>query len=310
MKIYFFWPFKNQNKPKSSSTESYEFYNALDKNDDVKLVESFEDADFVIYMMALRNCPMPWHNVNELNMEIVNKMKESKSPERDIIIDYNDWIDTRNVPVDKLKLVGKYFKRSMVKKEKGISKEVIKYSREIIPILYGIRSDFIEYDKKFEFKNYNYDICCMFNGGGGFRSIIPNIVNKYQGKKFIGRVDCHNRYGVVNTEYFKILKTSKIIVTANPPNWEGDFRLWEALLMGNLVLCDKMLLPSKIKYPLENKKHLVYYSNPEELEYLINYYMNNETERNKIAKEGRDYCLKYHKFSDRVLEVLSNIKVY
>ena len=56
-------------------------------------------------MMALRNCPMPWHNVSELNMEIVNKMKESKSPERDIIIDYNDWIDTRNVPVDKLKLV-------------------------------------------------------------------------------------------------------------------------------------------------------------------------------------------------------------
>ena len=252
---------------------------------------------------------MPWHNVNELNMEIVNKMKESKSPERDIIIDYNDWIDTRNVPEDKLNLVGKYFKRSMVKKEQGISKEIIKYSREIIPILYGIRSDFIDYDKNFEFVKYNYDICCMFNGGGGFRSIIPNIVNKYQGKKFIGRVDCHNRYGVVNTEYFKILKTSKIIVTANPPNWEGDFRLWEALLMGNLVLCDKMLLPSKMKYPLENKKHLVYYSNPQELEYLINYYMNNETERNKIAKEGRDYCLKYHKFSDRVLEVLSNIKI-
>ena len=78
--------------------------------------------------------------------------------------------------------------------------------------------------------------------------------------------------------------------------------------MGNLVLCDKMLLPSKMKYPLENKKHLVYYSNPEELEYLINYYMNNETERNKIGKEGRDYCLKYHKFSDRVVEVLSNIQ--
>tara|TARA_Y100000287_G_scaffold105278_1_gene84407 strand:- start:765 stop:1532 length:768 start_codon:yes stop_codon:yes gene_type:complete len=252
---------------------------------------------------------MPWHNVNELNMEIVNKMKESKSPERDIIIDYNDWIDTRNVPVDKLKLVGKYFKRSMVKKEKGISKEIIKYSREIIPILYGIRSDFIEYDKKFEFIKYNYDVCCMFSGGGaGLRSIIPHIVNKYKGRKYVGRVDCANRYGVVNTEYFKILKTSKIIVTANPPNWEGDFRLWEALLMGNLVLCDKMLLPSKIKYPLENKKHLVYYSNPEELEYLINYYMNNETERNKIAKEGRDYCLRYHKFSDRVLEVLSNIK--
>ena len=63
---------------------------------------------------------------------------------------------------------------------------------------------------------------------------------------------------------------------------------------------------------MKNKKHLVYYSNPQELVYLINYYINNETERNKIAKEGREYCLKYHKFSDRVLEVIeviSNIKI-
>ena len=45
-----------------------------------------------------------------------------------------------------------------------------------------------------------------------------------------------------------------------------------------------------------------------ELEYLINYYINNETERNKIGKEGRDYCLNYHKFSDRVAEVLSSIQ--
>ena len=70
MKIYFFWPFKNQNKPASGSTESYEFYNALEKLEDIKLVESFDD--FVIYMMALRNCPMPWHKVNELNMEILH----------------------------------------------------------------------------------------------------------------------------------------------------------------------------------------------------------------------------------------------
>ena len=309
MKIYFFWPFKNENKPTSRSTESYEFYNALQKMENITLVNEFNEADYIFYMMALRNCPMPWHNVEELDMNIVNKMKESKYPERDIIIDYNDWIDTRNVPKNRLNLVGKYFKRSVVKKENGISKELIKYPREITPILYGIRSDFIEYDKKFEFIKYNYDVCCMFSGGGGgLRSIITHIVNKYKGRKYIGRVDCPNRYGVVNTEYFRILKTSKIIVTANPPNWEGDFRLWEALLMGNLVLCDKMLLPSKIKYPLENKKHLVYYSNPQELEYLINYYINNETERNKIGKEGRDYCLNYHKFSDRVAEVLSSIQ--
>ena len=198
-----------------------------------------------------------------------------------------------------------------MKKENYVSKELVKYPREIIPISYGIRSDFIEYDKQFKFEKYNYDICCMFNGGGGgggFRSAIPNIVNKYNGSKYIGRADCPNRYGIVSTKYFEILKTSKIIVTANPPNWEGDFRLWEALLMGNLVLCDKMLVTSIIKNPLKNKQHLVYYSNVQELEYLINYYINNENERIKIGNEGREYCLKYHKFTDRVLEVLSYMK--
>ena len=100
------------------------------------------------------------------------------------------------------------------------------------------------------------------------------------------------------------MKTSKIIVTANPPHCEGDFRLWEALLTGNLVLCDKMIVPSLIKYPLINKKHLVFYHNIEELKSFISYYLANEEERIKIGNEGKEYCLKYHKFSDRVKEVI------
>ena len=33
----------------------------------------------------------------------------------------------------------------------------------------------------------------------------------------------------------------------------------------------------------------------------------NEEERDRIGKEGREYCLKYHKFSDRVEEVIEFI---
>ena len=47
----------------------------------------------------------------------------------------------------------------------------------------------------------------------------------------------------------------------------------------------------------------------EELKQLIEYYMNNDEERIKIGKEGREYCLKYHKFSDRVIEVLNILKL-
>lgn len=305
MKIYFFWPFKDK-IPNSGSTESYEFYNTLLAMDEITLVNSFEEADYIFFMMDLCNCyNMPHYK--SLDINDVNNLKNYKEFEKYIIIDYNDWTDTRNVPENILKLVKYYFKRSIIKKENSISKEFVEYSREIITISYGIRSDFIEYDKIYQFKNFNYDICCMFNGGSGIRSIIPSIVNKYNGPKFVGKVYCSNRYGRVNTKYFEILKTSKIIVTANPPNWEGDYRLWEALLMGNLVLCDKMLVPSLITHPLINKKHLVYYNSMKELELLINYYINNETERDKIGKEGRKYSLKYHKFTDRVTEVINTL---
>lgn len=105
----------------------------------------------------------------------------------------------------------------------------------------------------------------------------------------------------------KGVKTSKIIVTANPPDWEGDFRLWEALLMGNLVLCDEMVIPHIMKHPLVHKTHLVFYKNACELLEYINYYIENEAERDKIGQTGREYSLKYHKFSDRIEEVIAAI---
>ena len=67
--------------------------------------------------------------------------------------------------------------------------------------------------------------------------------------------------------------------------------------MGNLVLCDKMLVPSLMTYPLINKEHLVYYDNMRELESLMDYYISNETERDRIGKEGREYSEIYKRQS-------------
>jgi len=61
MKIYFFLPFKT--KLTSSCTESYEFYITLKNLDNIKLINNFEDADYILYMMDLRNCDnMPWYD--------------------------------------------------------------------------------------------------------------------------------------------------------------------------------------------------------------------------------------------------------
>tara|TARA_E500000178_G_scaffold246615_1_gene243224 strand:- start:9884 stop:10177 length:294 start_codon:yes stop_codon:yes gene_type:complete len=97
--------------------------------------------------MHNRNClNLPYDDNSKLNVEKITEI--FNCDKKEVIIDYNDWTNTDNVPDDNvLKNIYKYFKRSIVKKENSISKELVKYPREIIPISYGIRSDFIEYDK-------------------------------------------------------------------------------------------------------------------------------------------------------------------
>ena len=53
MNILFFWPWKTPIS--TSATEAYEFYSSLKKMDTITLVYTFEEADYVFYMMGYRN---------------------------------------------------------------------------------------------------------------------------------------------------------------------------------------------------------------------------------------------------------------
>ena len=313
IKICFVWPFKTE-----ILGESLEIYNALKQKSTVYLTDNFEEADYLFFMMDIRNCMnLKWYNKNDLKDDVLENIKNHKNYAKEVIIDYNDFTDTRGVPDDVLPFIKKYFKRSVVNKN---NMNLIKYSREIIPISYAIRTDFIKYDTHFNSINSNapntylYDMCCLFNKNeysiNTNRGKIPHVIDKYNGSKYVGLAtnkNYDNRYSCVNENYYYILKKSKMIVTANPPDWEGDFRLWEALLVGNLVLCDKMILPHILKYPLIDKKHLVFYNNQNDLLNLINYYILNENERIQIGNEGRKYCLENHTFANRLDEILEEL---
>lgn len=308
MKICFVWPWSTE-----ILCEPLEFYTALKNKSNIILVDNFDEADFIFFIMDIRNCMnMPWYNNTVMNENVLQQIINHKNYEKEIIIDYNDWLDTRNVQDDAFPFVKKYFKRSVVDKN---TMNLVSYSREIIPISYAVRNDYIKYDKENYLNNndYLYDVCCLFDKGGfnTIRGIIPHIVDNYNGPKFVGiavgSTDYNARYYKINDKYYDTLKKSKIIVTANPPDWEGDFRLWEALLTGNLVLCDKMVLPHILKYPLINKKHIVFYENPNEIISLINYYVINDDERKRIGNDGREYVLKYHTFSNRLDEILEHL---
>jgi len=101
---------------------------------------------------------------------------------------------------------------------------------------------------------------------------------------------------------------SKIIVTCNPKEWEGDYRTWKALSCGALVMVNNMLTP--IINPLIDKEHIIFYdkNNLDNLKQKIIFYLKDDNLREKIAKNGNDFVLKYHKTSDRIDEILSHLK--
>ena len=110
--------------------------------------------------------------------------------------------------------------------------------------------------------------------------------------------------------YLRHLADSKIIVTCNPWLWEGDFRLWEALLSGAMVMVDRMDIPEWMPHPFEHKKHLVYYDtrNQSEFNELLEYYIKHEDEARRIGEAGYQFVLDHHMAKDRVSYILDNIE--
>ena len=140
MKISLPWPFKE-----NISGETYHILNALKKRNDIELVDNFDETDYIFFMMDIYNCwNCSWYSNDCFNQEILNKIKTNKDYRKHIIIDYLDFTTTSNsVSDEKLDKVFKYFKRSIVNRNNN---SIINYSREIIPLSYAVREDFINYD--------------------------------------------------------------------------------------------------------------------------------------------------------------------
>ena len=99
----------------------------------------------------------------------------------------------------------------------------------------------------------------------------------------------------INKAYFEHMHNAKIIVTVNPAQWEGDFRLWESLASGALVFVDYLFVPHP--FPLLNGIHIVYYSNHNKTELWskLDYYLSHPQEAQKIAQNGYLHAMKYHR---------------
>jgi hypothetical protein len=297
----------------------------------VEKVRSEEEADLIIYSQryADHHCGIAfWQEKYAANRKFLSPL-QIKYPEKTIILDFADD-PTTLIPLSQP--VKAYYKRSLV--DKKYADPVFKFSGEDLKLLcYSIRSDFlphVETDK--DYSERKTHVSCFFpfkkvNGvavgksdwhGAVCRAKVTEEVLKFKEACEIAELDYNVHVGVVGKKggvgrstiqnaYFDKCKDSKIIVHCQPFGWEGDFRTFEALASGALVISDKSYSMQHHTYPLIDGVHLVEYDR-NDLTTLINkivYYIKNPSEAEKIARAGQEYALKHHTHTARMKQILN-----
>lgn len=299
MKVKIIYPPKNPNY-----RESFEIYNSLGDNLVPEGTKN-EDSDFLFYILDIRI-----YLTGE--KPHIFPLTEVKNKKKIVIIDYTDSSKLEYIPSDIIQEVGWYFKRSVVNRKNGKSLGMMVYpyfplSGEITPIHFAVRDDYLKFDKYCSEVEKKYDICCMFfDESGGIRGKVVELIKNRPEKVFCGVIydkDFSKRYEIVNKEYYKIMRESKIIVTANPKDWEGDFRLWEALLTGSMVICDRMFCNPG----LVDKTHIIWYDNLTHLDMLLSYYLRKPEEIEEIGMNGKLWCMSNGLYKHRVRDILDKI---
>ena len=106
----------------------------------------------------------------------------------------------------------------------------------------------------------------------------------------------------------KIFNSAKIVLNTHTPSevMGTNVRLFEICGSGAFQLSDPTLHTDNI---FKSGKEVVYYESVEELKKLIDYYLNNKEERNKIAKAGYGRAMKDHTYDKRLSELFDLLSI-
>jgi len=236
-----------------------------------------------------------------------------------------------------------HFKRNMAIRKHGKPLGVMDYKPHVVHFSpYCVREDIVKEMEKHKNKERDMDVCCFFDanddnwsqhipmhyergynlretvekgvGWCGTRKLVASTLKaaqKWYGcgyKMHIGKTGEGQTEGrrTPQEEYCKLMATTKIIVTATPDGWEGDYRLMEAMSSGALVLHNRMILPPA---GLEDGKHWVIYDNHTDMLEKVYYYMTNQDKAKEIGKQGREYVLNNHRPHHRVESWLRTVNI-
>jgi len=268
------------------------------------LVDSPEDADLIV-----------WVSVRG----VLEKEIPPANYKNVVLLDYADGCIAHQKRGELKHMIG-YFKRSFVSRD---SNSVYKGNCTaddviggVLPFAYSGLEALVNKDVHKERKTLITNVLRTENHHNKVRARVVHWTKSFieqhglENKSVIG--DVGNGYSAsdFDSTYLALLADSKIIVTCNPFNWEGDFRLWEALLSGALVMVDQMAIPNWMPHPFVHKKHLVFFDTRNQTEFnsLLEYYVKHEDEARQIGKAGYNFVLEHHMAKDRVSYILDNIE--
>lgn len=266
----------------------------LANNRRVELIEDKDSCDFIFAHYA------GWAK------RIINQPNLKLDPAKLIFFDYSDP-PLREIPVG----CKAYFKRSWVVRPvaNDFSERVpIPRPDNWYPITVAIMDQFI-IDEKIE---RDIDVLCTLRVSRRHpnRMQVLDFLKglDINGTKHVGQFNNFGRVGF-SRAYNRYLKRGKLAITCMPGLYDGDFRTWEAFASGALVFVDRQYTP--MEHPLIDGEHCIFYTVTEEglkeLGKKIRYFVANKVQTEKIARQGYEFTMKYHRASNRIDEILNVI---
>lgn len=199
-----------------------------------------------------------------------------------------------------------YFKRSWVLKRDSVPTGPatnpitdVSMRPNYFPTPYAIADQYLDPSLPEISGKRDLDVLCTLRDTRGGRSRVLSWLRNHFAdhlsfKVIIGTLSSAGR-AAIDKLYLRTMRRAKIIVTCNPTDWEGDFRLLEALSSGALVFVDHMLTP--YHHPLVDGEHLVYYDNTNQTDLVakLSHALHHPRWARAVALRGYIHVLKHHR---------------
>ena len=213
-----------------------------------------------------------------------------------------------------------FFKRSYVSRAEGKSKFLPDFAGNdnVHPLPLSILPSYIlPENENTKFTERQFYLSCTVRPSSYSRAKVLHMTSKFvrsdpvrlpASRVYLGQLDDGVRTSF-NHKYSKLLSLSKIIVTVNPPSWEGDHRTWEALASGALVFIDRV---STLSTPgLIDGVHCVFYDLEDEESFIskLEYFLDREDDSEQIGANGKMFVERFHKPLDRLSSIASKFSL-